>query len=137
MSIAPEDLEHVRATRSAFAEHRDRTGALFYDLLFAENPELKSMFPSDLADQGRKLGATIAVAIDLANDWERLSPILENLARRHLGYGVEAKHYDAVGAALLATLSQAGATPEQSGAWARVYSKISGHMIGAAYPDLR
>ncbi len=133
MTIAAEDLAHIRATRPAFAEDRDRTGALFYATLFAAQPQLRSMFPEDVSDQGRKLATTIAVAIDGSDDWSRLTPVLETLARRHLSYGVKPDHYGMVGAALIETLRQAGANPSQIDAWKRVYASISNHMIVAAY----
>ncbi len=133
MTIAAEDLAHIRATRPAFADDRDRTGALFYDTLFAAEPQLRSMFPTDISDQGRKLATTIAVAIDGSDDWSRLAPVLETLARRHLSYGVKPDHYGMVGAALIETLRRVGANASQVGAWKRVYASISSHMITAAY----
>jgi hemoglobin-like flavoprotein len=55
-------------------------------------------------------------------------PAVEELGRRHSGYGVQNKHYDTVGAALLWTL-EAGLGPDFTGevreAWASVYALLA------------
>jgi len=60
---------------------------------------------------------------------------LKELARRHVNYGVENRHYTTVGAALLWTL-QVGLgeafTPELRDAWASAYNMLSERMMEAA-----
>jgi len=60
---------------------------------------------------------------------------LKELARRHVNYGVENRHYATVGAALLWTL-QVGLgeafTPELRDAWASAYNMLSERMMEAA-----
>ncbi len=58
-------------------------------------------------------------------------PILQNLGRRHDGYGVRPDHYETVGAALLQTLEQGLGdefTPEVRAAWAHVYGVMASVM---------
>ena len=40
------------------------------------------------------------------NRLDALVPVVEDLGRRHAGYGVKDEHYDSVGAALLWTLER-------------------------------
>ena len=134
LRIEEEDLLLVRKTRSAFAEDADRTAAAFYGTLFRQAPGLRSMFPHDLDDQGRKLCAMVSAAIGAAGEMETLTPVLAELARRHVAYGVTAGHYALVGRALLATLADLGVTPAHVAAWERTYAVLSGVMIAAAYP---
>lgn len=64
-----------------------------------------------------------------------LVPKVEELGRRHAGYGVTDAHYDSVGAALLWTLEQGlghAWTPEMASAWTEVYRLLSGIMRNAA-----
>ena len=134
LRIEEEDLVLVRETRSAFAENPDRTAAAFYSTLFRQAPGLRPMFPHDLSDQGRKLCAMISAAIGAAGDMEALTPVLAELARRHVACGVTAGHYALVGRALLATLADLGVTPAHVAAWERTYAVLSAAMIAAAYP---
>jgi hemoglobin-like flavoprotein len=56
---------------------------------------------------------------------------VEDLGRRHAGYGVTDAHYDSVGAALLWTLEQGLGqtwTPAVASAWTEVYGFLSGIM---------
>ena len=132
--LAKADLALLRETRPAFADDPDRTAAAFYATLFRQAPGLRPMFPHDMSDQGRKLCAMISAAINAAGDMETLGPILAELARRHVAYGVTVGHYTVVGRALLATLADLGASPAHLAAWERTYAAIASVMIAAAYP---
>ena len=127
------DMSKILATRGAFVGHGGRTAEVFYANLFARDPELRRLFTGEMRLQYRKLAATITLAIDGAREWDRFAPVLEVLARRHLSYGVEDRHYGLVGEALLQTLAEAGADAATLAAWARLYGMISDHMITAAY----
>ncbi len=62
-------------------------------------------------------------------------PAVEDLGRRHAGYGVTAKHYEPVGAALLWTLEQglgADFSPPVKAAWTETYMTVAGVMQKAA-----
>lgn len=109
--------------------------ALFYENLFAADPDLKSLFKSDMKQQGDKLMQMIGVAVDKLDDLPTLVPALETLAKRHVSYGVKAAHYQTVGNAMLKTLGQGLAedfTPPVRDAWTQVYGLIADVMIGAA-----
>jgi len=112
---------------------------IFYTKLFEIDSNLKPLFPSGveaMAAQGNKLMTMLSSAVAGLSNLEMLVPVLENLGKRHLEYKVEPSHYDAVGAALIGTLS-AGLgdefTPEVEEAWTTVYGTMSSVMIGAAY----
>ena len=111
--------------------------ALFYDNLFAADPQLKALFKTDMAHQGERLMKMIGAAVDKLDDLPTLVPVLEDLARRHAGYGVRKSHYETVGIALLKTLGQGlggDFTPAMREAWARVYGLIAQVMVAAAHP---
>lgn len=109
---------------------------LFYARLFALDPSLDLLFRGDMTEQGRKLMRTLAVAVNGLDNLEQLVPTVQALARRHVDYGVEPRHYDTVGAALLWTLEQglgAAFTEEVRDAWASVYTLLAETMKEAAY----
>lgn len=114
--------------------------ALFYDNLFAADPQLASLFKTDMHRQGERLMKAIGAAVDQLDDLPALVPVLEALARRHVGYGVREAHYQAVGAALLKTLGQGLGeefTPQVREAWTQVYGLMAEVMVAAArQPDL-
>jgi nitric oxide dioxygenase len=63
-------------------------------------------------------------------------PVAQDMARRHVGYGVQPAHYDTVGAALLWTLEQdlgPAFTDETREAWATAYGTLAQVMKDAAY----
>src|SRR5262245_38857616 len=134
--------EQVRLVQGSFARIApiaDDAAALFYRRLFEIDPRLEAMFKGDLADQRRKLMQMLTAAVKGLDRIEQLVPVVEDLGRRHAGYGVEDKRYDTVGAALLWTLEKglgADFTPEVKEAWATVYGLLASVMKNAAKVEL-
>lgn len=133
MFVDSKDVAMVAATRALFSENGDVVAGLFYTRLFELAPDVREMFPEDLSDQGRKLSATLSVAISSLRNWDELAPVLASLARRHIAYGVQSWHYALVTQALLDTLKGAGVDAATVAAWNRVMSVINAHMIASAY----
>lgn len=131
------DEVRMRRSWAKAAAAGDLVGQIFYSKLFEIAPESRAMFPDAIDDQARKLLQTLNWIVDHLDDAETLVPATEDLAIRHVRYGVTAEHYPAVGEALIATLRQ-GLGPEFSSedeaAWLRVYAQLSGIMTSAAYP---
>jgi hemoglobin-like flavoprotein len=113
----------------------DAAGQLFYDNLFAEDPSLRPLFKGDMQQQAHKLTTMITAAVSKLDDLDTLVPILQDLGKRHGGYGVLPSHYDTVGAALLKTLGQGlgeAFTPQTRQAWVSVYGVMSDVMMASA-----
>jgi nitric oxide dioxygenase len=113
----------------------DVAAELFYGRLFELDPSLKPMFRGDIKDQGKKLMATLKIAVVGLDKLDALVPTVQALGRRHLAYGVRDEHYDIVGAALLWTLEKglgADFTPECKAAWTEVYGILAKVMKDAA-----
>lgn len=111
------------------------TAELFYQKLFALDPSLRALFPVDLAEQRKKLMQTLGVVVNGLTKLETVVPAVQALGKKHASYGVLDAHYDAVGAALLATLEAGLAddfTPELRDAWATAYGLLSKTMQEAA-----
>lgn len=113
----------------------DVAAGLFYNRLFELDPSLKPMFRGDIKDQGKKLMATLKVAVVGLDKLDTIVPTVQALGRRHLAYGVRDEHYDTVAAALLWTLEKglgADFTPECKEAWTIVYGILAKVMKDAA-----
>jgi hemoglobin-like flavoprotein len=103
--------------------------------LFEIDPSLRALFKGDMVEQGKRLMAMVAVAVNGLNHIEDLVPAVQDLGRRHAGYGVQEQHYATVGGALLEMLETAlgnSFTPEVKAAWDSVYRVLSSTMIEAA-----
>ena len=131
--------DHVKLVQESFAKVApisETAAVLFYDRLFEVAPKVRSMFPTDLTEQRRKLMATLAVVVGGLGNLESVLPATSALAKRHVSYGAKAEHYPVVGAALLWTLEKGlgdGWTPEIAEAWTAAYGTLSGFMISEAY----
>lgn len=136
--MTPTRIALVQASWRRLKPDAAHVAALFYGRLFELDPALRPLFRNDLAAQGMKLTTALEFVVDgLASIQPRL-PVLQELARRHVGYGVQERDYDTVGAALLWTLKGGlgdDATDEMLAAWAEAYGLVAGTMKRAAWPD--
>lgn len=134
-SMTPRQITLVRNSFAAVAPIADTAAALFYGHLFAADPSLRSLFKGDMAQQGARLMQMIGSAVGLLEKPQVLLPVLRQLGARHAGYGVQAPHYDTVGAALIKTLAQGlgeAFDDETRAAWVAVYGLIASTMMVAA-----
>ena len=131
------DIELVQSSFEKVVPIADQAADLFYNRLFEIAPDVKPLFgESDMKAQGKKLMATLGVAVRGLSDLEATVPVIQKLAQDHVQYGVKPEHYEPVGEALIWTLGQGlgeGFTPEVKTAWVGVYTLVSETMIAAAY----
>ena len=136
--MKPEEINLVQSTWAQVVPIKEQAAELFYGRLFALDPSLEPLFKGDMKAQGQKLMAMIGTAVGGLTQPETIVPALRDLGRRHVGYGVQAQHYDTVGAALLWTLETGlgpAFTPETRQAWAQTYDLVAGVMKEAAAPS--
>ncbi len=131
--------QHITLIQQSWAEVitiQDTAAGLFYQRLFALDPAIRPLFTGDMQSQGKKLMQALGFIVNSLTRLEELVPVAQEMARRHVGYGVEAAHYDTVGAALLWTLEHglgSGFTNDTRDAWAEAYGTLSQVMKDAAY----
>ncbi|MBR0766009.1 globin domain-containing protein [Bradyrhizobium japonicum] len=127
--------ELVQTTFARLAVMPEVTGALFYERLFATNPNLRPLFRNNLRIQGVKLMTMLAMVVYNLPASDQLSPAVRDLAVRHVEYGIKLADYDALREALLWTLEQAlgeDLTPAAREAWMVCYDELAGQMKAAA-----
>ncbi len=132
--MTPNQIALVKSTFIYAIPISDAVAADFYARIFAGYPQLRRMFPDDMTAQRQKLMLTLTAIVGDLDNLDRLVPMVSELARRHVGYGVRDEHYPPVGGALIEALRQAlGArfTREVEEAWAAAYGLLSGAMIQA------
>lgn len=133
--MTPEQIRLIQDSWQKVVPIKGKAAELFYNKLFELDPSLKSLFTSDMNEQGRKLMAMINTVVNKLDELNEIVPAVQDLGRRHVDYGVTNEHYDTVGAALLWTLGAGlgdAFTPEVEAAWTEAYSILSATMQEAA-----
>ena len=137
--MAPEQVTLVKESWKKVVPIAEQAAAMFYNRLFELEPSVQPLFTTDLKEQGRKLTSMINTVVVGLDKIESLVPAIEDLGRRHVGYGVRDEHYDTVGSALIGTLS-AGLgddfTPATEDAWVEAYTLLAGVMKHAAAAEV-
>jgi hemoglobin-like flavoprotein len=133
--MTPSEIELVQTSFKSVAPIADQAADLFYGRLFEIAPEVRPLFPEDLSGQKKKLMGMLATAVTNLHQVEKIIPAVQNLGRRHVGYGVTEAHYRPVGEALIWTLDKGlgeAFTAEVRGAWLSAYTTLAGVMTAAA-----
>ena len=138
MAITEQQKKLVQASFKKVEPISDQAAEIFYNKLFEFDPSLRRMFKSDLSEQGKKLMATLKIAVKSLDDLNALVPVLQNLAAKHIDYGVSVEDYTPVGNSLIFALKTGLGdefTPELKEAWIEVYTTIANVMRSHAYPN--
>lgn len=113
----------------------DTAARLFYDRLFEIDPTAQPLFEaSDLDEQRKKLVQALSVVVNGLDRLDDIVPVVADLGRRHVQYGVTNRHYESVGSALLWTLEKSlgpDFTPDTKAAWTTAYTLLAGVMRDA------
>lgn len=126
-----EQKKLIQQSYTAVMPISDKVAECFYDRLFELDPSLRSLFSLDMAEQGRKLMNTLYTVVYNLERLERVIPPVQALGNRHVSYGVQPRHFELVGAALLWSLEHNLGemyTPELEEAWTTAYSLLAGVM---------
>jgi hemoglobin-like flavoprotein len=129
--MTPKQIELVQVSFKMVQPIAGEAAQLFYNRLFEIDPSLRPMFRGDMGEQGRKLMQIIGVAVGSLRRMEQILPAVEDMGRRHAGYGVREEHYATVGEALLWTLDKGlgeAFTHEVRDAWVAMYELVTTAM---------
>ncbi|PCS21193.1 globin family protein [Candidatus Enterovibrio escicola] len=131
MSLTPHQITLISQSFYKVEPISEKITEIFYKTLFAYEPTVKSLFKGDMQQQGRKLMVMLHTVVNSLNRLDNLVPVLQDLAKRHVDYGVKKTHYTPVGNALIHTL-QIGLgddfTPEVKAAWIAILDIIADTM---------
>lgn len=138
MQLTDAEKAILRASLMRFDDEREAMANLFYANLFDLSPNLRSMFGPDIAGQTKKTMLELSAIVALLDETDACRNMIEDLASRHVKYGVLEEHYPKVGEALMLTIQQVfgqSFSQEYYAAWRKAYSEMSNIMITAAYPQ--
>ncbi len=133
--MTPHQVRLVKDTWEQVKPISEQAAALFYGRLFELDPSLQPLFKGDMQEQGRKLMATIGLAVTSLDRLDDILPAVQNLGRKHASqYHVPDSSYQTVGEALLWTLEKglgASFTEEVKEAWTLTYTTLANVMINS------
>lgn len=133
--MTPQQITLVKTTWAQVVPIKEKAAELFYGKLFELDPAVKPLFKDNIVEQGKKLMMAINTVVNSLDKIETMVPIIQDMGRRHAGYGVKSQHYDTVGAALIWTLDAGlgpAFTPEVKEAWVGAYTLLATVMKDAA-----
>ncbi|WP_414711080.1 globin domain-containing protein [Pseudonocardia sp.] len=132
---ASEMVEIIRNSWTEVEPKADELAKHFYAVLFQHAPETRELFPANMQVQRSRLLRALVHVVQMVDRPGDLTPFLAQLGRDHRKFGVIAKHYDAVGFALLSALeyylANAWIAPVEK-AWTDAYGLIASAMGAAA-----
>lgn len=149
--LCDRDIELVQITWARMAQLGHETvGKVIFMHIFRIAPEAQALFP--FRDYGSvdlftkelaikhytNVASTIGTAVSLLRELDTLVPVLQSLGLRHVSYGVLPAHYDVVGQAVVAMLTDGLGkifTKCVANAWTKVYMIVKQTMIGDFYKD--
>jgi chemotaxis signal transduction protein/hemoglobin-like flavoprotein len=112
----------------------------FYQRLFEKYPAVRPMFDNTtMAEQKKKLLASLVLVIQNLKHPDKLSGALHQLGEKHVAYGTEPEHYDAVAETLLEVFKEFAGdawTSETKKAWVDALGAVKSLMLeGAKKPS--
>ena len=121
----------IVASLNRIGPHSDELYVSVYEQLFQRRPELRALFPVDMAPQRAKLASTLELIVQQLRCPEHILTLLEELGQRHLHYGTTAEHLTTLGDALLVGLELHDPMPWDDAtreAWRNAYASIAQGM---------
>lgn len=128
------DAQRLKDNFAQVAEHGLEVADYFYADLFERNPGYRSLFPASMARQHELLLEALVQIVAWVDSTDKLVPYLQDLGRRHHGFGVGAEHFPEVGTSLVATLrhfSGPAWSPDLEKDWVAAYGVVADVMAKA------
>lgn len=117
----------VRESFASVAPKSDDVTRHIFAILFTIAPDMRQMFPVNMATQRRQLLQTWVHLVQLLDRPAELRPFLEQLGRDLRRFDVAERHFEAFGTAVIASVRQYSDewTDETALAWADAYATIA------------
>lgn len=125
----------LKTSWARVAANGDAVPSYFYAALFANNPDIRQMFPMSMAAQRDRLVSALGKIVSNVDNLDEAVPFVQGLGRDHRRFEVRSEHYQPVGEALLATLEHflgAAWTPQLADDWTDAYGLVAQVMTEAA-----
>ena len=107
----------------------------FYQRMFHHHPELKNLFNlgnQASGDQAQALAGAVYAFATHMDQPEKISPVLDRIAHKHVSLGITPAQYTIVGRHLLASIGEVlgeAVTPDIAAAWDEVYWLMAMELV--------
>jgi nitric oxide dioxygenase len=128
-------IDIIKATVPVLEKYGETITTRFYQLMFANHPELLNIFNHANQKQGRQqmaLAGTVYAAAKYIDNLEAILPVVKQIAHKHRSLGIKPEHYPIVGDHLLLAIKDVlgdAATDEIIQAWGLAYNLIADAFI--------
>ncbi|CAM4110901.1 dihydropteridine reductase [Bacillus manliponensis] len=126
-------IDIIKSTVPLLQEKGVQITTRFYEILFAEYPELLNIFNHMNQKQGRQqqaLANAVYAAAQYIDRLEVIVPVVKQIAHKHRSLGVKAEHYPIVGTCLLRAIDEVVEAPKEVlDAWGEAYGVIADVFI--------
>jgi hemoglobin-like flavoprotein len=132
--MTPEQLAVVRASYKLLGTDATSMAEDFYGRLFAVDPSTRELFSDGPEIMAVKFTAELDAIVEAIASFDEFRARVADLGVRHAAYGVQARHYHAVGEALVASLAaHLGDRWDENleTAWRRAYNLVAETMMSA------
>ncbi|WP_437185912.1 NO-inducible flavohemoprotein [Planctomicrobium sp. SH668] len=129
--LSPKTIEIVKQITPLVAANAEKVTRRFYELMFAENPEVKAYFNpahQHSGGQQRALAGAICAYFMNIDNLAALGPAVNLIAHKHCSLNIQPEHYPIVGKHLLAAIQDVfgeAATEEIIAAVAEAYGFLA------------
>jgi hemoglobin-like flavoprotein len=128
-------LARLETSFALLAPQIGRVAHDFYTILFTRHPEVRAMFPADMAAQELKLSATLAFVVEHLRSPAAVTARMAELGALHHALHVKPEQYPLVCDAIVAAMAQHSPTPmspELERDWRRALQLVSLQMLRGA-----
>ena len=133
--MTPQQLQLVQSSYAELGNAAPAMAVDFYRRLFEADPSAEALFTAGPDVMSVKFADELDAIVEAISSFDTFAPRVRELATRHVGYGVQTRHYQAVGEALLGALA-AHLAPDWDdaleAAWRRAYNLVAEVMMAAA-----
>lgn len=135
MSLSEQQTQLIKASIPALAEHGELLTRHFYQIMFRDYPQVRTLFnqthQSDGAQQRALAGAILAYARQIGQP-EALNGTIDLIVNKHVSLNILPEHYPIVGASLLQAMAEVlgdALTPELAESWEAAYWQLANLLI--------
>ena len=132
--MTPEQLAVVRESYRSLGSDATSMATGFYERLFAADPSTRELFSEGPEIMAVKFIAELDAIVEAIASFDEFRSRVADLGARHAAYGVQVRHYHAVGEALVASLAaHLGErwNGDLDAAWRRAYNLVAETMMSA------
>jgi methyl-accepting chemotaxis protein len=128
------DTNSIEKSFELLAPRGDELVRRFYDRLFADHPQTRTLFPKAMDKQRKALLSAVVLVVKTLHEPEKLTRALRELGARHEKYGVKAEHYGVVKDVLLEVMGEMAGdawTRSVHAAWDALLGHAASEMLAA------